>query len=70
MVRILRTLFVVASTLGVALAAQSSGAEDLTTTFSDCRDCPTMAKLPAGRFVIGASNQQEIYGPAQWVRSP
>lgn len=33
-------------------------------TFKDCDDCPTMITLPAGRFIMGADDQRETYGPA------
>jgi len=33
--------------------------------FSDCADCPAMMVLPAGRFIMGADDQRETYGPAR-----
>ena len=33
-------------------------------SFNDCPDCPTMVTLPAGRFIMGADDQRETYGPA------
>lgn len=35
--------------------------------FQDCADCPKLAVIPAGRFVMGADDQRESYGPAQDV---
>jgi formylglycine-generating enzyme required for sulfatase activity len=32
--------------------------------FQDCADCPTMVTLPTGRFIMGANDQRETYGPA------
>jgi formylglycine-generating enzyme required for sulfatase activity len=31
--------------------------------FQDCPDCPVMVPLPAGRFVMGADDQRDTYGP-------
>jgi formylglycine-generating enzyme required for sulfatase activity len=32
--------------------------------FKDCTECPTMMPLPAGRFIMGADDQRDTYGPA------
>lgn len=37
------------------------------TVFTDCETCPDMAVVPAGRFVMGADDQRETYGPARDV---
>ncbi|MEQ9445508.1 MAG: SUMF1/EgtB/PvdO family nonheme iron enzyme [Rhodospirillaceae bacterium] len=36
----------------------------------DCADCPKMVVLPSGRFVFGANDQRDTYGPAQDVAIP
>lgn len=33
----------------------------------DCADCPEMARIPGGRFIMGADDQRDTYGPAHDV---
>ena len=44
--------------------AVASGPKQVLVPFSDCSVCPQMMPLPAGRYIMGADDQREIYGPA------
>ncbi len=33
-------------------------------SFQDCPNCPVMTVVPPGRFIMGADDQRESYGPA------
>ena len=58
-------LFFLAHCLAIAaVPLQGFAADSVVSEFSDCPDCPTMVSLPAGRFIMGASDQRDTYGPA------
>lgn len=38
--------------------------------FRDCEECPEMVVVPAGRFIMGADDQRETFGPAHDVAIP
>lgn len=38
--------------------------------FRDCEGCPEMIVVPAGRFVMGADDQRDTFGPAHDVAVP
>lgn len=48
----------------VAVPLKGFAADSVVSEFRDCPDCPTMVSLPAGRFIMGASDQRDTYGPA------
>lgn len=69
MVGRLSTLLVLSLPLTVACSAEPTAyvAGDV---FQDCADCPEMVVLPPGRFVLGADDQRDTYGPARDVAVP
>ena len=49
---------------GISLSASAAEFSSTSEPFKDCSICPTMMALPAGRFIMGADDERNTYGPA------
>ncbi|NKB43774.1 MAG: SUMF1/EgtB/PvdO family nonheme iron enzyme [Alphaproteobacteria bacterium] len=57
-------LVALACSISSLASCQDASVFEAGVSFKDCPDCPTMITLPAGRFIMGADDQRETYGPA------